>query len=45
MSRVSLGVLLCLVGLILLHGNNAVFGIVAFVAGIVIMNGWSLPGR
>lgn len=45
MNRVTLGVVLCLVGLILLHGNNALLGIVAFVAGIVIMNGWSLPRR
>jgi len=45
MNRVTLGVLLCLGGLTLLHGNNTVIGIIAFVAGIVPMNGWSLSGK
>jgi hypothetical protein len=45
MNRVTIGVLLCLSALILLSNNNAVIGIIAFVAGIVIMNGWTWPRR
>lgn len=40
MNKVTIGVLLCLSALILLHGNNAVIGIISFIAGIIIMNGW-----
>ena len=40
MSKVTLGVLLCLSALILMHGSHAVIGIITFVAGIIIMNGW-----
>ena len=43
MNKVTLGVLLCLSSLILLHRNHAAIGIVAFVAGIVLMNGWKRP--
>lgn len=45
MNKVTLGVLLCLSALILLHLNQAVIGILAFVAGIIIMNGWQWPRR
>ena len=43
MSKVTLGVLLCLSSLILLHRNHAAIGIIAFVVGIVLMNGWQWP--
>lgn len=38
MNKVIIGVLLCLSSLILMHRNNAVMGIIAFVVGIVLMN-------
>ena len=38
MNRVTLGVLLCLAALILLHNNHAIPGLVAFIAGIILMN-------
>lgn len=43
MNKVTIGVLLCLSSLILMHGNNAVIGIIAFVVGIVLMNGGKRP--
>lgn len=43
MNKVTLGVLLCLSSLILLHRNHAAIGIIAFVVGIVLMNGWKWP--
>jgi hypothetical protein len=45
MNKVTVGVLLCLTALILLNSNNAVIGIIAFVAGIIIMNGWNWPRK
>lgn len=45
MNKVTLGVLLCLSSLILLHSNLAVIGIIAFVAGIILMNGWKWPRK
>lgn len=45
MNKVTVGVLLCLTALILLNSNNAVIGIIAFVAGIIIMNGWKWPRK
>jgi hypothetical protein len=38
MNKVTIGVLLCLFSLVLMHGNNAIIGIIGFVAGIVLMN-------
>lgn len=40
MNKVTFGVLLCLLSFILLHNNQAVIGLIAFIAGIVLMNGW-----
>ncbi|MFW2368109.1 MAG: hypothetical protein ACN4GW_16970 [Desulforhopalus sp.] len=40
MNKVTIGVLLCLSALILLHGNNAIVGILTFIIGIIIMNNW-----
>lgn len=45
MNKVTIGVLLCLSSLILMHGNNAVIGIIAFVVGIVLMNGGKRPWK
>lgn len=45
MNKVSLGVFLCLFALILLHKGRAILGIVAFVIGIALMNGWRRPRR
>ena len=45
MSKVTLGVLLCLSSLILMHRNHATIGIIVFVVGIVLMNGWKWPKR
>ena len=45
MNKVTIGVLLCLFSLILMHNNRAVIGIIAFVAGIILMNGWKRPGK
>ncbi|WP_169309067.1 hypothetical protein [Desulforhopalus sp. IMCC35007] len=41
MNKVSIGVLLCLSGLILLHWNQAFAGVPVFMAGILVMNGGS----
>ena len=38
MNKVTLGVLLCLSALILLHKNHAMIGIPVFIAGIILMN-------
>jgi len=38
MNKVSLGVLLCLSALILLHNNQAIIGIPIFIAGIILMH-------
>lgn len=38
MNRVSLGVLICLSALILIHYNQAIIGIPVFIAGIILMN-------
>jgi hypothetical protein len=43
MNKVTLGVLLCLSSLILMHGNNAIIGIITFVIGIVLMNRGKRP--
>ncbi len=43
MNKVTLGVLLCLSSLILLHRNHATIGIIVFVVGIILMNGWKRP--
>lgn len=40
MNKVTIGVLLCLSALIMLHSNNAVIGFITFTVGIIIMNGW-----
>ena len=45
MNKVTIGVLLCLSSLILMHNNRAVIGIIAFVAGIILMNGRKRPGK
>jgi hypothetical protein len=45
MNRVSLGVLLCLSALILLHKNHTFIGVPAFVAGIILMNRWGRRKR
>jgi hypothetical protein len=45
MNKVVIGVLLCLASLILMNRNNALIGIIAFVVGIVLMNGWKGPRR
>jgi len=41
MNRVSVGVLLCLSSLILLHNNHAFIGVPVFVVGIILMNRWT----
>jgi len=38
MNKVTLGVLICLSALILLHKNHAIIGIPVFIAGIILMN-------
>ncbi len=43
MNKVTLGVLLCLTSLIMLHNHHPASGIVAFVIGIALMNGWKWP--
>lgn len=45
MNKVIIGVLLCLLSFVLMHGGNAVIGIFAFVAGIVLMNGGKRPWK
>ena len=45
LGKITIGVLLCLSSLVLMHGNNAVIGIIAFVAGIVFMNGGKRPWK
>jgi len=45
MSKVTLGVLLCLSSLILLHRHHAALGIIVFIIGIILMNGWQWPRR
>jgi len=43
MNKVTLGVLLCLLALILLNHNRPIIGIIAFVLGIVLMNSKKRP--
>ncbi len=38
MNKVSLGVLICLSALILLHSGYAILGIPIFIAGIILMH-------
>lgn len=45
MNKKTIGLLLCLSALILLHRNNAVIGLPAFVIGIIMMNGWKWPKK
>ncbi len=45
MSKVTLGVLLCLSSLILLHRHHAALGIIIFIVGIILMNRWQWPRR
>jgi hypothetical protein len=45
MNKVTLGLLLCLSSLILLHGNHAIIGIIAFIVGIIFMYGWKRPKK
>jgi hypothetical protein len=45
MNKVTLGVLLCISSLILLHRHHAAIGIIAFVIGIVLMNGRIWPRK
>lgn len=45
MSKVTLGVLVCLSSLILLSRGLAAIGIIAFVIGILMMNGWKWPRK
>ncbi|WP_458777578.1 hypothetical protein [Desulforhopalus sp. 52FAK] len=39
MNKVTIGVLLCLCGLILLNWHQPFLGVPAFVFGILVMNG------
>lgn len=43
MNKIILGVLLCLASLILLHQHHPAIGIIGFVIGIALMNGWKRP--
>ena len=45
MNKLTVGVLLCLSSLILLHQNRPAIGIIAFVIGIALMNGWRWPKK
>ena len=45
MNKVTLGVLLCLTSLILLNSTHPAIGIITFVIGIILMNGWKGPRK
>ena len=45
MNKVTLGVLFCLSSLVLLHRHDAALGIIVFIVGIILMNGWQWPRR
>lgn len=45
MNKISLGVLLSLAALIAMHRGHAAIGTIAFVVGIVLINGRHWPRR
>lgn len=45
MNKVTLGVLLCLTSLIMLNSIHPAIGIITFVIGIILMNGWKGPRK
>lgn len=44
-SKVTIGVLLCLSSLILLNLNQTVIGLILFIYGIILMYGGKWPRR
>jgi hypothetical protein len=44
-SKVTVGVLMCLASLILLSRNLIFFGLPLFIAGFLVMNGWKRPRK
>jgi hypothetical protein len=45
MNKVTIGALLCLSALILLHRQQIIFGMLAFIYGIILMYNGKWPRR